>query len=188
MVVLCSADSHLLNNKTTDTSTESPVECLYTCRVCLKSFSSTIRHRQHESFHMCHPVLSSCHRVQDFQVHVACKKFGCFRCRRKFFTSSARIVHQKRHLFFKYKSGVVSRSWAKLTKKAYMDRDAQHFTCKECGKGFTYRSCLLAHQRCHKFVTQTQKVLLIYLLVFITACEFWVCKTQPASFQAGVCK
>jgi len=160
-VVLCCADGDILNDKTSNMSAESSAESMYTCHVCLKLFSSDIHYCQHKSFHLCHPVLFGCYKLQNFRVNVVSKKFDFFRCDRKFFTVSARARHQKQHLFFTYTSGVVCQSYAKLTKKPYVDRDA-HFSCKECGKVFRYRPCLLVHQRCHEFVTNEQKVLLIY--------------------------
>jgi len=131
----------------------------FTCRVCLKSFSSSESRSLHESYHFCRLLPVDCHTT-NFRVHVVRRKFSCVECSKMFFTASARMRHQKRHLFSTYRSSVVSLSWTKLMKKGRVGRGAC-FACELCAKVFRFRSCFLIHLQSHGFTTNISKVLLL---------------------------
>jgi len=153
VIVYCSTGRyHHLNADVNSRATSA--SDLFACHVCSKSFSSTTRCLQHQSYHFC---VASGRSTQCFRVLVTCKKYSCCECDQKFFSVSARARHQKRHLFSSYKSGLACRTWAKCVKTVDRRRGA-HLACRECGKRFRYRLCLVAHLQCHGFTTSPTKV------------------------------
>ena len=157
-----SAGACYLNRESVRTDVASPTTSAanaFTCRVCLKSFSSSARLSRHKSSHFCRPRPPESYPTRDyFRVQVARKKFACFRCGRAFFAVSTRIRHQRRHLFSVSRYGFVCRSRTKPRKRLNVRRDATYVTCELRGTAFRYRPSFLTHLHRHGIPTSARKV------------------------------